>query len=1190
MMDDNMTTPQYSKDDNFQTSRPVQTNLFTLSLLTRVSDQGVLYSCPANHRNPINDNLLKCEIDEKSMVEQVYTGEPGVFSGNSVSLLFYQEKDMSGFDVAEHRDSLLTSISRETIRVDNTQVKDVKMKFMKLGVVPSNDQLLKLAYILNVKIAPPCLESKGQKKLSSTPKKASSRLLDYSSVLAAFAKCSPSTNKNLEGFVNKHLQWKCFKVKKQLNFYDNMCRVRSFLQCMHSIGVSYVEGNHRAVLAGKLLYGQPVNMHYPLSHDYTADTRKIPQKSPLFHPQLGANVLVHSFRGRTRAIDDEMLGLCRKRSKQVADNKKLYIVGDWKTFFLTSLERFNPAIYQPVKMKEYLAIEMPQGRKKSRNWQKDDMFDRKGIPYVDKVYQAMEILASCAMTIEPMASSVKSAKGIQSQEDIETLWKARNRIGFGSFSLYGRDPPNPRKGDPLIRRSMQNVIDWREQWRDIASAAIPELFARLAPFQGGLKVLAAFSKADERFLDPLFISAVIVAPVTKIAKVIIDILTNQNLIERNIKNLTVFKRNRVKVQRILEHYYTVRYLTVLQHCQVPEHLPDVNDEEIGKYWESYLAMVADNLGVSTEAQRIGLYGLAPMILVNLPREFERWRDFYGQEGKGIQRNAPPGSKLFRPEGKYLARYFHAGPEEYIEPLIDGWRVFKFGGLIPEDDVVDDDDEDSTYHLPNETVEDDDSWFLNECTIECASAEDADVDLVANVAAEDFNTTPEKGRTENEDQQLDDYMLLGSPAPETEGEQTLPIPEALADKPAASKGDMTLAEVEASVHQETTQPTNEDTTQLPIPRGYDPYIPMDVSLPMHPYIVAAAQYSLPDQPLLKVKNHPEWDPVYIVQGMTEGIFVFGLQDFYNGLVKKRKDMKGEDSKDVKTGENVKKQKGNNDEIDEHPTDIENSDAGEKSTTLDMKDLTNEEDSKGNERTEEHVKNQINEHPRDRENEETYSEDGAETTALKETPVSGSNIEEQQETSETIKQGAHAGGDAEDTKLSADDTGPETNKQDAHAGGDAEDTKLSADDTGPDSCSYTEDQPSGRMVRFDNETFLTPDSHSHTGEARPFGRIGRFDIEPATTAAARPTQRFLEPGEFSAKSVADWKMLWDLKHRDALMDAIKKNFGFISKKKNTKWAESVVESLNGMFTDVQEAMAVDQDEIEKVTFENLKPEKK
>jgi hypothetical protein len=407
-----MNAVEYKKDQSLPLlcAPTVGSNLFFLSLFSRISDHGILYSLRANHRIANNEFLLSREKDDKSLVDQVYSEDASVFSSNAVTLLFYQEKDLVTQDVGNFPECRLTSMARESLQIGDMKVTEVQVKFRKTGVFPSQQQLLKLAYILNHKL----LIARPFDMDSKCPHP---RMLDFEAIISPFSSCKAYNNKTLESFVKKELGWACFQVFSKESYFENMCRLRSFFQCMHPIGISFVEGNHRAVLASKVLYGQPVNLPFPLEDDFFRGQKPIPKNSALFYDKLDVKIVLPGYpKGKVdaesaRCITREMLDVCQSKSRLITANKKLFIEENWKSFFQTVMERCNNVKggFRPVSLLHYQGIEMPYKlipNKHGRSWNTTDMFDRKTIAYVDKTYQTVEILAECSMEIEPMATII----------------------------------------------------------------------------------------------------------------------------------------------------------------------------------------------------------------------------------------------------------------------------------------------------------------------------------------------------------------------------------------------------------------------------------------------------------------------------------------------------------------------------------------------------------------------------------------------------------------------------------------------------------------------------------------------------------------------------------------------------------------------------------------------------------------
>ena len=69
------------------------------------------------------------------------------------------------------------------------------------------------------------------------------------------------------------------------------------------------------------------------------------------------------------------------------------------------------------------------------------------------------------------------------------------------------------------------------------------------------------------------------------------------------------------------------------------------------------------------------------------------------------------------------------------------------------------------------------------------------------------------------------------------------------------------------------------TDNSIPPGLtDYYVPFDASKKLHDTILQAALYKSYKDPK-QIKNWTSWDPLYIAMGMLNGIFDFGIEDFY-----------------------------------------------------------------------------------------------------------------------------------------------------------------------------------------------------------------------------------------------------------------------------------------------------------------------
>jgi len=200
----------------------------------------------------------------------------------------------------------------------------------------------------------------------------------------------------------------------------------------------------------------------------------------------------------------------------------------------------------------------------------EKMFDRTLIPFVDMSYKTLEILAHAVTTVEPACAIVARSDMDMDEQKILHMWTSKKeRVGFGPNHFYGsKEPHNARKGEELTYRSIVATSPFKSSgFANLISATLPELFLRVAPFRGGLEALSGYAKSDQRYMEPTFIAAIILAPVTKIVRVILTIMQENNLFFAPFKNKKLSLKNQVKVKKLLECWYTVRYLKILAKYQ-----------------------------------------------------------------------------------------------------------------------------------------------------------------------------------------------------------------------------------------------------------------------------------------------------------------------------------------------------------------------------------------------------------------------------------------------------------------------------------------------------------------------------------------------------------------------------------------------------------------------------------------------
>ena len=227
------------------------------------------------------------------------------------------------------------------------------------------------------------------------------------------------------------------------NFKENLWRVRSFFQSLHPIGISFVEGNHHAILANKLLYGINLDLIYPLSEFFMETPFKgemvpkkpkskesnigeyieeeyvknyvgpamVPASSPLHSTKMEIKVLiVQEMQDKYEKHfigPDTMLDIAKKRSKEAARNKRFVIDNTWKSFLsetITLIKEDSEINVVPVVT--YLRLKMPTTMKEWNNGR----WTTRGIPYVDQCHRVLEYVIMALKTIDPSARTAPQGK------------------------------------------------------------------------------------------------------------------------------------------------------------------------------------------------------------------------------------------------------------------------------------------------------------------------------------------------------------------------------------------------------------------------------------------------------------------------------------------------------------------------------------------------------------------------------------------------------------------------------------------------------------------------------------------------------------------------------------------------------------------------------------------------------------
>jgi hypothetical protein len=138
------------------------------------------------------------------------------------------------------------------------------------------------------------------------------------------------------------------------------------------------------------------------------------------------------------------------------------------------------------------------------------------------------------------------------------------------------------------------------------------LFTWVATFSEGRRVLADFAaRADPLFAHHFYIANVILMPVNKIVKHLMDISVLEGFLayEEMTTNSTKYHKYRL----LLYYYITKRYIEALTICSLDSDCWDGRD--------------GDSLGESID----GMQGVTK-VLRNLPREYQRWNKCYSEAG------------------------------------------------------------------------------------------------------------------------------------------------------------------------------------------------------------------------------------------------------------------------------------------------------------------------------------------------------------------------------------------------------------------------------------------------------------------------------------------------------------------------------------------------------------------------------
>jgi hypothetical protein len=442
---------------------------------SRCSDHDILHGAPANYRFAMKESFFVGDDGHQSMYDQCFTGRPNVFGTNSMIVLPFQEESVDSDVMNLYDDCRLLSFSKENLWIGETLVKEVKVKFDSIAVVPTETWVKMVAFILNRKIAPfGNTEWNGKQH-------------DFSSILTSLNDIHPSSNEDLLKFIAL-VDWPFFRIEGY-SFNVNMWRIRSFFQALHPVGLSFVEGNHRAVLASSVLYGgMDLSKPFPLDFDFDIQTKRITDRSPLLNLiDIKICSPLGTPEGDMKVISHAMLESCRNASKEVAANKSLVVQDTWKTFLQDVISKItNHKMFKPVTVSEYLLIVMPTTKREDNL---NPLLNRQ-IPFVDMSYFAMDVLGKCFVETEPAASLTRSAK--LKNDFFEKYLTDVKRIALGQLTFYMRTTPDADKNyEPIALKKYQQF----ELWKDglmvrgpTACSAYAELIKRVGILKEGFEI------------------------------------------------------------------------------------------------------------------------------------------------------------------------------------------------------------------------------------------------------------------------------------------------------------------------------------------------------------------------------------------------------------------------------------------------------------------------------------------------------------------------------------------------------------------------------------------------------------------------------------------------------------------------------------------------------------------------------
>jgi hypothetical protein len=153
----------------------------------------------------------------------------------------------------------------------------------------------------------------------------------------------------------------------------------------------------------------------------------------------------------------------------------------------------------------------------------------------------------------------------------------------------------------------------REAWNALEPSVYLTLFGWLAPMREGRTILQKFAESvDPKFAHPNYLAYVVLTPVKKITGHLMDIC----YLEKILTEVDRLKTVRVnKLRHMTTAYVARQYLETLVWAS--SRTQDRKEDE------------------ELSGEHIRELGGVTKILVNLPREYQRWNKYYKQQGKSI---------------------------------------------------------------------------------------------------------------------------------------------------------------------------------------------------------------------------------------------------------------------------------------------------------------------------------------------------------------------------------------------------------------------------------------------------------------------------------------------------------------------------------------------------------------------------